>query len=76
MRNRTDHQLENKRALVTRGRRDIGAAIVKRLARDGALIALTYVSKPDQAKETAKAARAAARGDRVEERRRWLTLSK
>jgi 3-oxoacyl-[acyl-carrier protein] reductase len=53
-----NHQLENKRALVTGGSRGIGAAIVKRLAREGAHVALTYVSKPDQANETAKAAQA------------------
>ena len=52
------HQLENKRALVTGGSRGIGAAIVKRLAREGAHVALTYVSKPDQADETVTAARA------------------
>ena len=51
-------QLENKRALVTGGSRGIGAAIVKRLAREGAHVAFTYVSKPDQAQETAKAAQA------------------
>jgi 3-oxoacyl-[acyl-carrier protein] reductase len=50
--------LENKRALVTGGSRGIGAAIVKRLAREGAHVALTYVSKPDQANETAQAAEA------------------
>ena len=52
------HQLENKRALVTGGSRGIGAGIVKRLAREGAHVALTYVSKPDQAHETAQVARA------------------
>ena len=41
--------LQNKRALVTGGSRGIGAAIVKRLAREGADVALTYVSKPDRA---------------------------
>ena len=50
------HRLENKRALVTGGSRGIGAAIVKRLAQEGAHVALTYVSKPDQANETVKAA--------------------
>jgi 3-oxoacyl-[acyl-carrier protein] reductase len=53
-----NHPLENKRALVTGGSRGIGAAIVKRLAREGAHVALTYVSKPDQANETAQAAEA------------------
>jgi 3-oxoacyl-[acyl-carrier protein] reductase len=50
--------LQNKRALVTGGSRGIGAGIVKRLAREGADVALTYVSKPEQANETAKAAQA------------------
>ena len=44
--------LQNKRALITGGSRGIGAAIVKRVAREGAHVALTYVSKPDQAVET------------------------
>jgi 3-oxoacyl-[acyl-carrier protein] reductase len=51
-----NHSLQNKRALVTGGSRGIGAAIVKRLARDGAHVALTYVTRPEQANETAKAA--------------------
>jgi 3-oxoacyl-[acyl-carrier protein] reductase len=52
------HPLENKRALVTGGSRGIGAAIVKRLAREGAHVALTYVSQPDQANATVQAAQA------------------
>lgn len=51
-------RLENKRALVTGGGRGIGAAIVLRLAREGAQVALTYVSKPDQAERVALQARA------------------
>src|SRR5947209_13370450 len=58
MRNSMNQPLENKRALVTGGSRGIGAAIVKRLAREGAHVALTYISKPDQANETAQAAEA------------------
>ncbi len=50
--------LQEKRALVTGGSRGIGAAVVKRLAREGAHVAFTYVSKPEQAAETAKAAEA------------------
>jgi len=50
--------LANKRALVTGGSRGIGAAIVKRLAREGADVALTYVSRPEKAEEVAGAAKA------------------
>jgi 3-oxoacyl-[acyl-carrier protein] reductase len=39
--------LQHKRALITGSRRGIGAAIVKRLGREGAHVALTYVSRPD-----------------------------
>ena len=48
--------LQNKRALVTGGSRGIGAAIVKRLAREGAHVALTYAGSADRANETVKAA--------------------
>ena len=51
-------KLPEKVALVTGGSRGIGAAIVKRLAREGAHVALTYVSNPDRANEMVKAAQA------------------
>ena len=50
------HTLKHKRALVTGGSRGIGAAIVKRLASEGADVAFTYSSSPDRANETAQAA--------------------
>jgi 3-oxoacyl-[acyl-carrier protein] reductase len=50
--------LQQKRALVTGGSRGIGAAIVKRLAREGAHVALTYLSRPEQAYDTVKVAQA------------------
>jgi 3-oxoacyl-[acyl-carrier protein] reductase len=53
-----DRRLENKRVLVTGGSRGIGAAIVRRLAREGAQVALTYVSNARQAGETVRAAQA------------------
>src|ERR671926_317512 len=59
VRNSMNQPLENKRALVTGGSRGIGAAIVRRLAREGAHVALTYVSRAEQANEVAEAARAA-----------------
>ena len=50
--------LKNKCALVTGGSRGIGAAIVKRLASEGANVAFTYASSPDRANEVAQAAEA------------------
>jgi 3-oxoacyl-[acyl-carrier protein] reductase len=49
--------LKGRRALVTGGSRGIGAAIALRLAREGADVALTYVSRPDEAQSVAKGAR-------------------
>lgn len=41
--------LAGKTALVTSGSRSIGAAIAKRLAADGATVALTYSASPQRA---------------------------
>jgi len=54
---RMSQLLQGKRAFVTGGGRGIGAAVVERLARDGAHVAFTYVSQPDRANTTAAAAR-------------------
>jgi NAD(P)-dependent dehydrogenase (short-subunit alcohol dehydrogenase family) len=53
--------LSGKAALVTGGSRGIGAAIAKRLARDGADVALTYVSSPDKANAVVAEIKAAGR---------------
>ena len=46
-------------AFVQGGSRGIGAAIVKRLARDGAAVAFTYVSSTSKAEEIAATTTAA-----------------
>lgn len=53
------NQLTGKVAFVQGGSRGIGAAIVKRLAREGAAVAFTYVSSADKAKQVAQAIEAA-----------------
>ena len=50
--------LTHKRALVTGGSRGIGAGIVKRLAQEGADVALTYANSPERAKEVVQEAQA------------------
>lgn len=52
-------KLSGKVALVTGGSRSIGAAIAKRLANDGAAVALTYSNSPDKADEVVRAIQAA-----------------
>jgi 3-oxoacyl-[acyl-carrier protein] reductase len=48
-------KLAGKIALVTGGSRSIGATIAKRLAADGATVAITYSSSPDKASEVVRA---------------------
>ena len=50
--------LLDKIALVVGGSRGIGAAIVRRLAANGASVALTYANSAEKAAETARAAEA------------------
>jgi 3-oxoacyl-[acyl-carrier protein] reductase len=45
----TLQSLKDKVAFVQGGSRGIGAAIVKRLAREGAVVAFTYVASVDKA---------------------------
>ena len=50
-----EQRLQGKRALITGGSRGIGAGIVRRLAAEGADVALTYASSPDRANEVVAA---------------------
>jgi NAD(P)-dependent dehydrogenase (short-subunit alcohol dehydrogenase family) len=54
-------RLENKVALVTGGGRGIGRAIALGLAKEGADVAISYVSHPDEAAETVAAIEALGR---------------
>ncbi|MES2024390.1 MAG: 3-oxoacyl-ACP reductase family protein [Pseudomonadota bacterium] len=59
MSNTTLKNLAGKVAFIQGGSRGIGAAIAKRLAREGAVVALTYANSADKAKEVVKSIEAA-----------------
>ena len=50
----TSNNLSSKVALIQGGSRGIGAAIAKRLAHEGAAVAITYISSPDKAAEVVR----------------------
>jgi 3-oxoacyl-[acyl-carrier protein] reductase len=56
-----NRKLTGKVAMVFGGSRGIGAAAAQRLAREGAHVALTYVSAPDKAADTVRAIEAEGR---------------
>lgn len=55
----TGNTLNGKVALIQGGSRGIGAAIAQRLAREGAAVAITFVSSPDKAAELVRGIEAA-----------------
>jgi len=74
MSNRQERELAGKVALVTGGSRGIGAAIAKRLAAEGASVALTYSKGAEAAASSSKRSNTTA--ERRSRYKRTLPTSK